>query len=637
VWAATQVGSKAALLDGSQWTQMTFTADLDVRGLAIAGERAGTYWILYRGKSPDQGIYSMRYQDGTWSLRGNLGTSDTETMPAVAARGGVLCAAWPVGTRIDAGLTRNGVLLSAPAVTSTAAIGELAVAVNNGLCIVVAATLPQVRSSWSTSGSSWTAHPAILSGWADEVAIAPFGTADFVAAGVQNGSLWFARETGGTSAWSVTWPYASFSDLRPPARAPLVARSSSSTGALAFAQGNPAEERVWAAIFNVAPGGIPEILNDTHVDGAASDTKLAVASTTGDVMAVWNQEHQGRTSVYWRVRQAETWTPPQQLAENATVHAIASNGTGFMVAYSSGQTLSTRKWTGAGFGTAVTISTGYDVYSAELASHGSGYAIGYVVYDPTSGYKGRAHGVDFSLPVKILTGTGATTKNLAVAARSGEYVFAWINETTTAVSAMSWRATGGGTSFAWEGASKLIQNGARSGRIVLAAGPNGFAALYPYGSTWLFGSIMTSGNWGPGSAIVRPDGADAYAVASNGTGYLAVTSRLAAGGTQSHAWNGSWQGGRQLPVAPGLGLSAASNGSGYGVLATSSTSPASVTFMSIPEPVSGPVGTPVRVDSAAARDATAPLVSTTAGYLAGWEQRDPADPAVVRAYVRGGL
>lgn len=626
-WSGTQSGSQAAVFDGGTWTQRSFTPDVYVDGLAVAGDGSG-YRVVYR-KSPN--AWSVRFQGGLWSTPESLGYTGS-LPPAVASSGGITCTAWgggPVYARVDSGGAG-----STTAVTSGSAQG-LAVAMSGARCQVVLGTATGAVGAVH-DGAAWSAAGSLgVPGSVTDVGVAPFGAADFALVALQAGDVWVSRSAGGV--WGAGRRAESAAE---PARFPLLASGSLSAAWVLFAQADGTADRVWSARYDGAAVAAPEV-RSSSVDGAASGPRVAVAAN-GDVLAIWTQEHLARSNVYWALGQGGLWGAPQLLASDATAEAIASSGADFLVAYATrgpSPALVARRFSAGAFGAPTTVSTGSDGWrSVRLASDGSGYALGYVVYlSYSTGYQPVARILDGAtgswLAEKTLTFPGSESTEVSVAGRPGEYVFAWINETQAgAVSAMSWRATKPSASWTWESAPATIESGTGYAAIALAPGPGGFAAVYA--TTALRAAILSGGAWGA-PATLRSESPKAYAVASNGTGWLVASS--ATSGTQSHAWSGAWRAARSLGTAWASGLSVASDGSGYGVL-VNVFSPWQVAYVAVPEPLAGAIAAPVRVDTTRPTSTlSSPLVATPLGFLALWPQDDPVDRTIARLYARGSL
>jgi hypothetical protein len=284
-----------------------------------------------------------------------------------------------------------------------------------------------------------------------------------------------------------------------------------------------------------------------------------------------------------------------------------------------------------------------------LVSDGIGYAIGYVSSYPSLPPQPQAfarafNGANWEAETRLSTPLdGVRTTGLTGAGRTGAYLFAWIEETATSVSAKSWRATttpipqSSYETVAWDARTDLASQVA-SRPIALAAGPGGFAAVYGLGSSEVAAKVMTNGAWGTKTTL-RVSG-DAYAIASNGTGYLAVIgSSAGAGATTIHPWSsGMWNAGRNLPFSTGPVLRVASRGSAYGLFAERRTPPGELVFLGLPDSTSGAIGAPVRIGTSnPGLDFGPAPVATPQGFLAAWLQKDAQDPTLDRVYARGGL
>jgi hypothetical protein len=635
-WAGTQSGSWASEYGGASWSAPSFfTSATFPDSIAVAGEGQGYRAVYIRSGT----VYSVRRVGGAWSSPSSLGPGRAV---AVASAGEATCITWfdssllAVNARLEVGGTGTTVPVIMSGFLPTASVGA---AVNGGRCQVVAAAEAGAYGALY-DGASWAPPASLgLGAAASVVGVAPRGAQDFAAVALVAGNVWVNRTAAG--AWGTARLAEGSSE---PARLPLIAAGSPSVAQVLFAQADANADQVWSVRYDGTSVNAPGLVSIPVNEGNSSGVQMAAAAN-GDALAIWTQEHRARSNVFWASRRAGLWGTPQLLAADASAAAVASNGTDFMIAYRAGlsasRTLVARRFSGGAFGAPTTISSGYDGSQSEkLASDGEGYAISYVVYASFSqGNQPLARIFDGTSwgAVKWLAAAGSKSADVSIAGRTGEYLLAWINETSTTVSAMSWRATRSGVTWSWEPASRTIASGVGWSAVVLAAGPGGFAAVYP-ASGGVGAAIMTGGTWSTLTPL-RADGADTFAVASNGTGYMAATSRASSGGveTQVHAWDGVWRSGRPVGYIGGFRLAAASNGSGYGLLADGRTT-SELMFISVPEPIAGPIGTPIRLDTATPTTTPAPpIVSASGGFLAAWTQQDPADAGTARIFAVGGL
>ena len=166
--------------------------------------------------------------------------------------------------------------------------------------------------------------------------------------------------------------------------------------------------------------------------GVARTPRLA-ADGAGTILAVWQQYHRGIPNTYGSFSRNGVWETPFLVGEEAETPAVASNGTGFMVAWHGWHsgTLWQNSTVARSFSSGVwaapfVVSAAYCGVGVSLASNGTGYALAWIQYDNSAeSAAGRIHdGTSWGTVSLLENAAGVVYSSKVVSSGSG-YAFTW--------------------------------------------------------------------------------------------------------------------------------------------------------------------------------------------------------------------
>jgi hypothetical protein len=634
--AGTSGNVTAWVHDGSSWgipfsvESTTGVADRPV----VAPYGASGFVSAFRINSTS--VYQSRYSGTSWSpptlVPGPSGTSQL-VGPVIAASGTRVMVAWRPGSGSTYANVDVGTGFAASATDIGGVVGDqqtLSAAANGSLFAVVGPGGGAVFNQ-----TYWSGPYLLASAGRVLVARVAASNAGFTAAftvgdnGYARPSLWVNKTAAGGGYYWLSANALSVESGSGDVRDPSVTRLNPGV-AMAWAQDDGSAHQVNVRAHDGAVMGAQAVVSSPTRDGSASQVKLA-RSSAGEVMAVWTQDHRGGSAVFAARRTNGIWQGPELLDLNAARPAIASDGTGFMVAYGRGDLDPTfgstttnvvaRRWTGSTFEPPVVVAT--DGSSPAIASDGTSYVVAAVRSGRTGVWSMVFEGGAWGAPVQRSTVPG-TFANVAMGARPGEYLLAFA--TSGAPSGpYAVRAT---TSPGWVwGSSYPLDNSAVLAGPAIAAGPSGFAAVWrtAYGVT---GRVLAGGAWVTNGTVLG-SGDGAVSVASNGTGYLAVFSAVGGLHALEHDASSGWGVGATA-VAPASTAFALAAGGGQYELITRQSDGATSSLFAIDPRRDVALG-PERIEFAPESVQTSlSLVHDGLDWVALWTQQR-ADDAIVDA------
>jgi hypothetical protein len=622
VWAGPD-RTHQAIFDGASWLSAWWpfeTGDMNVTNIAVAAAGAGYRAVWLQGSN-------VRYAGwtGPWfDVPQTLGMSTPGVQPALAAYFGNVCIAWR-----DLGIPmlyieQNGVPSVQPGLWMASSVASLAAAMYGSSCQVVAAASNGVFGALH-DGNSW--GPSLDLGFgaspADAVAVAPVNGSQFVVA---------ARVSGATQDLLVnrtpfTSPAVPVDGADAPVRQPFASTTAVPWGGgplqLVWAQADGGTDRIRTVRTDGTSADTPAVIASSVHAGSAAKVRLA-ADSSGNVLAVWEQQVFGQTSLFFSYRTGGAWSAPGLLAASAQGAVIASSGSDFMAVWTEAETPNTsairwQRFTGGAWeGTPATVASGARIPALTyrglaLASNGAGYALVYQQWNLSYQMATIFGGGAWSAP-RQLTVVTPNAGDLAVAGRPGEYLFAWFD---LPAGVYTQRATGSGASWTWDASPTLLSDKAEM-QLTLASGPGGYAAVYRT-RTNVEARIMTGATFG--ASTVMSGFSSEFAVASNGSGYLFATGTGYGADLFWRVHDGTAWGPLRtvVPNFPVSSVEVASDGTGYALLASYSQGLFYATFSS-----SGDLSFfSTAFASPGPSDQEPPaMVGTPAGYAVGWKHPD---------------
>ena len=341
----------------------------------------------------------------------------------------------------------------------------------------------------------------------------------------------------------------------PIASDPDVARRGSVT-ALTWDQESSGKHQIQLRTFDGTTLGAQTALMQGTVSASAKAVQMAVSSS-GLVMAVWEQYSGGQSAVFASIWNGTSWGTPSIVASPAWAPGVASNGTGFAVAYEGSSGVSARIWSGGSFGASAQVGfySGSQYRPIAVASDGAGYAVAYGSYNGiyANVYEAGAWGT-----LKVLdNGSGSVMQGPFVESNRTTYLVAWAQQLsggTFVVSAEATRSAG-----VWTFGPNLFAEGQAASVSSLALASNGSTYRIVFGFGIGMWTNTWNGAWSTESKITAYSGSCQGArLVSNGSDYLAA---YKCDVLRTNYYDGTWTEGAQASNQTDPRL--ASNGSGF--------------------------------------------------------------------------
>lgn len=286
----------------------------------------------------------------------------------------------------------------------------------------------------------------------------------------------------------------------------------------------------------------------TSAFGGSSNDPILVHNGNGQTLSLWLQFSGNNFNLYANIHQNGNWGTPTVLSDQSvsfnTLHAT-TNGTGFAVAWTefdgSFTSLYASVYDGTSWGTKTeiddpVIDSSVSFFSRStgpaIASNGSGYMVAFQQFDSTSftnAYATQYDGTDWGTPVALNTPSTSISITPQISSNGTTYLAIWFQFTTySKMLSNEFDGTSWGTvqdletsGFSWQTHPTVINNGS----TYLAAWSQQDAAS----ETRAFTNFYSSGSWGSAfavdsatagtSASTQPD------IAFSGNGRFAVAWR----------------------------------------------------------------------------------------------------------------
>lgn len=351
----------------------------------------------------------------------------------------------------------------------------------------------------------------------------------------------------------------------------------------------------------------------------------AAFTSSGTGLAVWTSySGSGRRVLYALYDPAKgKWSESAELAMNvnAGTTAVASNGTGFMVAFISvDYYVYTMTWSGGSFGRPQKLSIGRNCFDTHLATNGAGYCLVWRQFGGTANtpraalYDGSAWGDPQELDAN-------NSNNIRVISNGSGYCATWNsnNRLRTNIYYDS------GSGWSWMLAAQYADNTDYQDNYQVAGNGSYYVVVFQdpddqiYART--FNLAVGPTIWSdPTDIDSGANNADVARIAANSANFCVVFSQT--DGTRSNVYanffNGAWSGpaeidaGNQAATNPGV----VSDGSNFCAVWTQNDGTSQKVFANI---YSGAWGGAAAIHSSSTDDSYYPAVSSNgSGYLARW-------------------
>ena len=624
---------------------------LGASSIASDGTNYALGWAAYNSVTSEYDVYAMVYNGSGWDpevvIDNSLYTANSG-YPVLASNGTGYAAAWvddPTGAASrnlyvsmynGTGWDDPGTLVSV-ASSSANASGPTIASDGTGYAVAWGESDGNAYSIIH-DGSSWQAVDTFTGGYQASIAsngagyAVAFSSSGGIKANIYNGAGWDALD-----ATIQSTPGSSYS--------PVIASGGAGYHALWY-QDNGSSNSTYANHYDGASWEASVDISEAPLFRTLSVTPAMATNSGGVTMAVWSQ-YESNWKVFCSLHNGIGWEAPAVVSvgsADAIDPSVASDGTGFMVAYA-GYSVNARLFNGTAWESAVRLdSVTGSGRGAQVISNGTSYAVSWRKVDAGQ----------YSVFARIYNGAGWDAETLleqnpdgmyndpVIATNGTGYAVAWAQYDGSTYSTYANLSNGTG----WQPLPTLIENG--TGYVydkpAIASDGAGYAVVWKQqdtGAYYVFSNIHNGSAW-EGAAKVESSTWDSRnpSVASDGSSYMVawLEDRFTIYSVHASLYNGTgWD--PEVPIESGSGNAyspmIASDGTGYrAVWLQDDGSYASVYSSSYSAGVWGAEEVLESISS----DSSEPFICHSGtGYSAVWSQQDPAFTLFTDIWANTGL
>jgi hypothetical protein len=378
----------------------------------------------------------------------------------------------------------------------------------------------------------------------------------------------------------------------------------------------------------------------------------AAFNNAGQGVVVWETDTGYMARILWAYFDGATLHPEQELATSGGSPAVATNGTDFMLVWSSGRIYSAPCTSSGALGSTVPIS-GFNAVHPDIASNNSGYAVTWRAYDSGSSqnrtYTNIYSASSWTSESLIDSVSGDTIASPRIASNGTGYAIVWWKNIVNTYDIYATVSSGGTGTATWAAPSSLENLSGIAYQPSIASNGSGYAVSWVQvdGTSALsvYANIYSSGSWAPAGTLLESYTSYVYDVnkapiASDGAGYAVAWSH-AGGRINTNVYSsGTWTTASVIDNGStnAYDVSIASNGTGYLVAWQQDDGTGNYDVYSNLY-TAGSWSTPALMDDRAgdARTPVAVPFAGAAGYALSWLQDDASgNPNIFGTIYAGG-